>query len=98
MGEVEVAVSNHDKVKEHFKPPDPLDLAAGLRKTVHWYGAKGRFFHPVEFASVEVIANMPPSWVRPDLQQTPICEGSRVRTEAIDADDGTCPSGSEGCK
>lgn len=84
--EVEVAVSTHSKVKEHFQTPEPLRLDEGLRRTVSWYRAKGKFFQPVEFASVEVLSHMPPSWVREDLKETAVCEGSRVRTDAIEAD------------
>merc|ERR1712187_1011242 len=98
--EVEVAVSTHDKVKQFFKPPEPLGLAEGLQKTVSWYRSKGKFFQPVEFASVEVLAHMPPSWVRDDLKETAICEGSRVRTEAIEADmvgENVCTAESGNC-
>ena len=35
--EVEVAVSTHSKVKEHFQTPEPLRLDEGLRRTVSWY-------------------------------------------------------------
>jgi len=83
--EVEVAVSNHDKAKAYFKPPPALLLDEGLERTVEWYKAKGKFFSPVEFASVEVLQQMPPSWVRPDLRETPICEGSRVDSAAAAA-------------
>lgn len=82
--EVEVAVSSHQKVKEHFGTPDALGLADGLRRTVDWYRSKGKFFQPVEFASVEVISRMPPSWVRKDLKETAICEGSRVRSDGTE--------------
>merc|ERR1712050_117749 len=95
--EVEVAVSSHTKVKEHFQTPEPLGLAEGLRRTVSWYRAKGKFFQPVEFESVEVISKMPPSWLRDDLKEEAVCQGSRVRTEAIEADlesEGTCAPGS----
>merc|ERR1712176_1261549 len=50
--EVEVAVSNHDKAKEYFKPPAPLLLKEGLERTISWYRNKGQFFKPVEFAAV----------------------------------------------
>eukprot|EP00448_Togula_jolla_P039445 CAMPEP_0170629620 /NCGR_PEP_ID=MMETSP0224-20130122/33463_1 /TAXON_ID=285029 /ORGANISM="Togula jolla, Strain CCCM 725" /LENGTH=424 /DNA_ID=CAMNT_0010957421 /DNA_START=1 /DNA_END=1275 /DNA_ORIENTATION=- len=79
--EVEVAVSNHDKVKEVFKPPPPLSLDDGLRKSVDWYRSTGKFFKPVEFVSVEVMEHMPPSWLRPDLKETAVCQGSRVRAD-----------------
>jgi UDP-glucose 4-epimerase len=95
--EVEVAVSTHDKVKEYFQPPEPLALDEGLKRTVAWYKSKGKFFQPVEFESVEVLSQMPPSWVRQDLTETATCEGSRVRTEAIEEDrvnGNACASGS----
>lgn len=77
--EVEVAVSKHDKVRTHFPTSKiPASLEEGLEKTVRWYREQGRFFHPVEFQSVEIISHMPPSWVRPDLTEATICEGSRV--------------------
>eukprot|EP00444_Apocalathium_aciculiferum_P049030 CAMPEP_0183516368 /NCGR_PEP_ID=MMETSP0371-20130417/14152_1 /TAXON_ID=268820 /ORGANISM="Peridinium aciculiferum, Strain PAER-2" /LENGTH=469 /DNA_ID=CAMNT_0025714087 /DNA_START=54 /DNA_END=1461 /DNA_ORIENTATION=- len=79
--EVEVAVSNHDKVKAFFKHPPTILLDEGLERTVSWYKSKGKFFRPVEFASVEVLERMPPSWVRPDLRETAVCEGSRVATD-----------------
>eukprot|EP00441_Pelagodinium_beii_P038306 CAMPEP_0197626310 /NCGR_PEP_ID=MMETSP1338-20131121/5339_1 /TAXON_ID=43686 ORGANISM="Pelagodinium beii, Strain RCC1491" /NCGR_SAMPLE_ID=MMETSP1338 /ASSEMBLY_ACC=CAM_ASM_000754 /LENGTH=424 /DNA_ID=CAMNT_0043196843 /DNA_START=33 /DNA_END=1307 /DNA_ORIENTATION=+ len=84
--EVEVAVSNHDKVKEYFPASEPIALKQGLQKTVEWYKDQGKLFRPVEFASVEIMEQMPPSWVRPDLTETAVCKGSRVQTEAIDAD------------
>eukprot|EP00930_Biecheleria_cincta_P082621 TRINITY_DN72326_c0_g1_i1.p1 TRINITY_DN72326_c0_g1~~TRINITY_DN72326_c0_g1_i1.p1 ORF type:complete len:264 (-),score=49.41 TRINITY_DN72326_c0_g1_i1:19-810(-) len=86
--EVEVAVSNHDKVKRFFPLAASLDLKAGLKKTVRWYNEQGKLFRPVEFESVEVIEQMPPSWLRDDLQETAVCKGSRVKTEAIEADQG----------
>eukprot|EP00928_Gymnodinium_smaydae_P057142 TRINITY_DN40417_c0_g1_i1.p1 TRINITY_DN40417_c0_g1~~TRINITY_DN40417_c0_g1_i1.p1 ORF type:complete len:482 (-),score=81.32 TRINITY_DN40417_c0_g1_i1:33-1397(-) len=77
--EVVVAVSNHDKVREYFAPlPEPLDLDEGLQRTVEWYRAQGRFFAPVEFSSVEVKRQMPPSWMREDLEEQAVCQGSRV--------------------
>eukprot|EP00927_Polykrikos_kofoidii_P061916 TRINITY_DN56743_c0_g1_i1.p1 TRINITY_DN56743_c0_g1~~TRINITY_DN56743_c0_g1_i1.p1 ORF type:complete len:477 (+),score=95.21 TRINITY_DN56743_c0_g1_i1:88-1518(+) len=76
--EVEVAVSTHDKVKAHFPSPPAMSLEDGLARTVAWYRSQGKFFKPVEFSSVEVIGRMPPSWVRPDLRETSVCEGSRV--------------------
>eukprot|EP00931_Biecheleriopsis_adriatica_P049335 TRINITY_DN28539_c0_g1_i1.p1 TRINITY_DN28539_c0_g1~~TRINITY_DN28539_c0_g1_i1.p1 ORF type:complete len:431 (+),score=87.50 TRINITY_DN28539_c0_g1_i1:76-1368(+) len=87
--EVEVAVSNHDKVKEYFPFSEAIALEDGLRKTVDWYKNQGKFFRPVEFASVEVIEKMPPSWLRQDLTETAVCKGSRVQTEAIEDDQQT---------
>lgn len=93
--EVEVAVSKHDKVKEFYKSAEPLLLQEGLEKTVSWYKDKGQLFKPVEFATVEIIEQMPPSWVRPDLRETSVCEGSRVNTDAMDD---SCSSNGTVCK
>mmetsp|Transcript_43527 Transcript_43527/g.93235 ORF Transcript_43527/g.93235 Transcript_43527/m.93235 type:complete len:441 (+) Transcript_43527:114-1436(+) len=76
--EVEVAVASHEKVRRVFDPPTPVLLKEGLERTVAWYKEKGQFFRPVEFESVEVKANMPPSWQRPDLQEAVTCHGTRV--------------------
>lgn len=81
--EVEVAVSNHDKVKEVFGTPEAIGLEEGLEKTVAWYRSRGKFFQPVEFESVEVKDRMPPSWVHPGLRESSVCKGSRVDAEAV---------------
>merc|ERR1719149_323821 len=77
--EVDTAVSNHQKAKDHFRTGETVGLTEGLRRTVEWYRATGKFFQPVEFQSVEVKKNMPPSWLRRDLKETAVCEGSRIR-------------------
>ncbi|CAE8588980.1 unnamed protein product [Polarella glacialis] len=51
-----------------------------------WYKSQGKFFSPVEFASVEVMQQMPPSWLREDLEETAVCKGSRVKTEVMEAE------------
>eukprot|EP00929_Paragymnodinium_shiwhaense_P079953 TRINITY_DN41685_c0_g1_i1.p1 TRINITY_DN41685_c0_g1~~TRINITY_DN41685_c0_g1_i1.p1 ORF type:complete len:462 (+),score=94.62 TRINITY_DN41685_c0_g1_i1:30-1388(+) len=85
--EVEVAVSTHDKVREHFPAKRaPLTLEEGLARTVSWYETQGQFFKPVEFKSVEIKERMPPSWVRDDLLETPVCEGSRVGWDGAEED------------
>lgn len=84
--EVEVAVSTHDRVKEYFGTPPSLLLEEGLERTVSWYKTEGKLFRPVEFSTVEVIAQMPPSWLRPDLREAPVCQGSRVSMDSIDED------------
>ncbi|CAJ1381888.1 unnamed protein product [Effrenium voratum] len=76
--EVEVAVSNHDKVKEYFEVNSSISLKEGLQRTVAWYRRQGRHFRPVEFSSVEVMQQLPPSWRRADLEETAVCRGSRV--------------------
>lgn len=77
--EVDTAVSNHQKVKDHFRTGETVGLTEGLQRTVAWYKDTGKYFQPVEFQSVEVKKGMPPSWLRRDLKETAICEGSRIR-------------------
>lgn len=81
--EVVVAISSHEKAKRYFPAPPTLLLEEGLSRTVSWYKERGKFFTPVEFTSVEVIANLPPSWLRPDLTETLVCQGSRVGGDTI---------------
>jgi len=76
--EVVVAVSNHDKVREVFQPPEPIDLKEGLRRTVEWYRSRGKFLSPVEFENVEIKEKMPQSWLRDDLSEAAVCTGSRI--------------------
>jgi len=76
--EVVNAVSNHDKVKEFYGVPKAVGLTEGLQKTIEWYKDQGTLFKPVEFESVEIIEQMPPSWLRPDLKQSTICTGTRA--------------------
>ncbi|CAJ1430004.1 unnamed protein product, partial [Effrenium voratum] len=71
--EVEVAVSNHDKVKEYFEVNSSISLKEGLQRTVAWYRRQGRHFRPVEFSSVEVMQQLPPSWRRADLEERRPC-------------------------
>ena len=85
--EVVNAVSNHDKVKAYFGVPEAVSLKDGLAKTITWYKDQGSMFKPVEFESVEIIENMPPSWLRDDLKQTAICTGTRAGIRA--ASDGS---------
>merc|ERR1712141_338996 len=61
------------------------DLKEGLKRTVKWYNAQGQTFAPVEFAEVEVLAKMPPSWVREDLRESAMVTGSRINIEAMDS-------------
>jgi len=98
--EAVVAVSDHGKAKRHFPAPPALLLEEGLEKTVKWYKAIGQFFKPVEFSSVEILANMPPAWRRPDLLEAAVCQGSRVGANAsaidtaLNATGRVAPSGS----
>jgi len=81
--EVEVAVSNHDKVKKYFRTAEPVTLDEGLKRTIEWYQLQGKFFQPVEFASVEIKDRMPPSWLHPGLHESSVCKGSRVDVEQV---------------
>mmetsp|Transcript_9771 Transcript_9771/g.25640 ORF Transcript_9771/g.25640 Transcript_9771/m.25640 type:complete len:436 (-) Transcript_9771:123-1430(-) len=81
--EVFSAVASHEKVRRYFKPPPTTDLHEGMRRTVAWYNAKGQRFAPIEFAAVEVLEKMPPSWVRDDLEEAAVVSGSRVKTDAM---------------
>eukprot|EP00439_Symbiodinium_sp_Y106_P065563 s401_g10.t1 len=66
--EAEVAVSNHDKVKDYFAIASTVGLEEGsgdsVCRTVRWYREEGRLFRPVEFSSVEVIDRLPQVWRR----------------------------------
>lgn len=79
--EVEVAVSNHDKVKDYFDVKSAISLKEGLKRTVEWYRGQGHLFKPVEFSSVEVIDRLPPAWRREDLEESAVCHGSRVSAQ-----------------
>jgi len=84
--EVFSAVASHEKVKKFFNPPPTVGLHVGLKRTAEWYNKRGQTYSPVEFAAVEVLAKMPPSWVREDLREQALVTGSRVHTKAIDSD------------
>jgi UDP-glucose 4-epimerase len=67
--EVEHAVSDHSKVKCFFQAPAPVDLRSGLLKMVTWVKAQGKLFSPIEFEAVEVLKDMPTSWITKDLKE-----------------------------
>jgi len=68
--EVEHAESSHSKIHCYLPSlPRPVPLETGMSRMVEWAKKEGAEFAAVEFSAVEVKKNMPPSWVRPDLQE-----------------------------
>jgi UDP-glucose 4-epimerase len=65
---VHSTVSNA-KVRCFFGLSGYTSIQDGLDKTATWVKKIGRHYLPVEFSHVEIIQNMPPSWVRADLGQ-----------------------------
>ena len=61
--EVVHAVADHSKVKCVMGLGEAVGLEEGVRKVVEWVKEKKESFVPVEFEEVEVMRNMPPSWV-----------------------------------
>jgi UDP-glucose 4-epimerase len=60
--EVVHAYSDHTKVREAFDPPEPIGLAAGIRRTCTWVKEHGAR-QPVEFpGKIEIDRKLPPSW------------------------------------
>lgn len=73
--EVENAESKHTKLQCFFPNlPPPVNLGEGMGKMVKWAKEQGINFAPVEFKSVEVLKNMPPSWVTPSMTEVPAVE------------------------
>ena len=73
--EVENAESKHTKLKCFFPHlPPPVGLGEGMGRMVKWAKEQGVNFAPVEFKSVEVLKNMPPSWVTPSMTEVPAVE------------------------
>eukprot|EP01059_Diplonema_ambulator_P012713 TRINITY_DN2314_c2_g1_i2.p1 TRINITY_DN2314_c2_g1~~TRINITY_DN2314_c2_g1_i2.p1 ORF type:complete len:342 (+),score=144.31 TRINITY_DN2314_c2_g1_i2:1-1026(+) len=67
--EVDHAQAWHAKLRCYFKPPPPIALEEGLRKTAEWVRSKTKGFAAVEFDAVEILDKMPKSWTRPTLKQ-----------------------------
>jgi len=65
--EVEHASSHHMKSKCMFGLGEATDLRTGLQVMADWVKAKGSGFDPVQFSSVEVLENLPPSWHNPQI-------------------------------
>ena len=51
-----------------------VSLEEGMARTVKWVKTTGLTFAPVEFNSVEVLKNMPASWITPALMEVPAVE------------------------
>ena len=63
--EVVHAYSEHTKVRETFDPPEPIDLATGIRRMSSWVKEHGAR-QPVEFpGEIEIDRKLPPSWRSP---------------------------------
>lgn len=67
--EVEHAESDHSKVRCIFKLKEAVDLDTGVQKMAEWVHATGKQFQPVEFDEVEVLREMPPSWVNDAMRR-----------------------------
>jgi len=68
--EVVHAASDHTKLRCFFPNlPDAVDLETGIGKTVTWVNDVGKTLSPVEFDRVEVMKNMPKSWINKKLQE-----------------------------
>jgi UDP-glucose 4-epimerase len=60
--EVVHAFSDHSKVRRVFEPPEPIDLATGIRRMADWVRERGPQ-PPVEFpGEIEIAEKLPPSW------------------------------------
>jgi UDP-glucose 4-epimerase len=60
--EVVHAFSDHSKVRRVFDPPEPIDLATGIRRMADWVRERGPQ-PPVEFpGEIEIAEKLPPSW------------------------------------
>ena len=70
--EVTNAESDHKKLSCFFPDlPKPVGLRAGMAQMVTWAKETGKYFEPVRFHSVELMKNLPPSWMTDDLTEVP---------------------------
>jgi hypothetical protein len=60
---VEHAYASHAKLQCFFKPPPPVHLEEGLRRTFNYVTAHGSF-EPTGFEDIEIRRNIPPSWAK----------------------------------
>ena len=67
--EVLNAESDHSKVRCIFKLTDAVDLDTGVQKMADWVHKTGKQFVPVEFDEVEVLREMPPSWINDNMRK-----------------------------
>jgi len=56
------------------KPTPPVNLRVGMKRMVERAKEQGLNSPPVEFKSVEVLKNMPSSWVTPGMTEVPAVE------------------------
>ena len=73
--EVAHAESDHKKLNCFFPGlPKPVGLRAGMLRMVAWAKETGKYFEPVKFDAVEVMRNLPPSWMTDHLKEVPAFE------------------------
>ena len=51
--------------------PKPVGLRDGMAQMVTWAKETGKYFEPVKFDAVELMKNLPPSWMMDDLIEVP---------------------------
>ena len=61
--EVVHAFADHKNVSAVFAPPTPRALSDGIHRMVEWVRQRGPA-KPVEFDNIEVLKNLPASWLR----------------------------------
>jgi len=66
--EVLNAESDHTKVRCIFKLKEPVNLQTGVDRMAEWVHKTGKQFVPVEFEEVEVLKEMPPSWINDQMR------------------------------
>lgn len=66
--EVMHAEADHTKVRCLFHLPSPVTLRDGIQKMADWVKDTGNKFAPREFDEVEVLKNMPPSWITTNMR------------------------------
>ena len=70
--EVTHAESDHKKLNCFFPGlPKPVGLRDGMSQMVTWAKETGKYFEPVKFSAVELMKNLPPSWMTADLREVP---------------------------
>lgn len=67
--EVVHASADHSKLRRYFNLPPATTLHDGLVKMHQWVQTQGKKLSPIEFESVEVLKNMPPSWITEKMKQ-----------------------------
>jgi len=73
--EVAHAESDHKKLNCFFPSlPKPVGLRAGMSQMVTWANKTGKYFEPVKFDAVEVMRNLPRSWMTDGLKEVPAFE------------------------